>query len=98
MEDGNAIAHRISKSHASYSEVDTQALYDRKLVERTDRGIGYPSCTAIKNSGCKACETCPLFQKGKSPLNIRPEVTATVDWPEFLRRVRSSKGRARPPR
>jgi hypothetical protein len=73
MEDGNAIAHRISKSHATYSEVDTQALYDRKMVERTDRGIGYPSCAAVKGSGCKACATCPLFQKGKSPLNIRPE-------------------------
>ena len=82
MEDGNAIAHRISKSHASYSEAHTQALFDRKLAERTDRGIGYPSCAAIKGSGCKACETCPLFKgKWKSPLNIRPEVTATLTGP-----------------
>ncbi len=79
MENGNAIAHEISKGHVSYSEVDTQALYDRKMVDRADRGIGYPSCEAIKGAGCKSCATCPLFAKGKSPLNIRPVVTATVN-------------------
>jgi hypothetical protein len=79
MENGNAIAHAISKGHATYTQDDTQALYDRKVAERHDRGIGYPSCSAIKGAGCTACETCPLFAKGKSPLNIRPVVTATVN-------------------
>lgn len=78
MENGNAIAHQVSKGHASYSEVDTQALYDRKVAERADRGIGYPSCAAIAGAGCKSCATCPLFSKGKSPLNIKPAVTAAV--------------------
>lgn len=78
MENGDEIAHTISSGHPTYSEVDTQALYDRKMAERHDRGIGYPSCSAIAGAGCKACASCPLFQKGKSPLNIRPEVTATV--------------------
>ena len=76
MENGNAIAHEISKGHRDYTKVDTQALYDRKMAERHDRGIGYPSCAAIKGSGCKSCATCPLLAKGKSPLNIRPEVSA----------------------
>lgn len=79
MENGNAVAHAVSKGHSSYSEADTQALYDRKLAERADRGIGYPSCSTIKGAGCKSCETCPLFAQGKSPLNIRPVVTATVN-------------------
>lgn len=79
MENGNAIAHQVSQGHASYSQVDTQALYDRKVAERADRGIGYPSCAAIAGAGCSACKTCPLFAKGKSPLNIRPAVTATVN-------------------
>jgi hypothetical protein len=70
MEDGNDIAHRVSKDHPEYSEVDTQALYDRKVAERTDRGIGYLSCGAIAGAGCEVCKTCPLFQKGKSPLNL----------------------------
>src|ERR1700735_5448308 len=78
MEGGNGIAHTISSGHATYSEADTQALFDRKLAQRTDRGIGYPSCRTIKGAGCKACETCPLFAQGKSPLNIRPVVTAAV--------------------
>jgi hypothetical protein len=75
MENGNAVAHAISKGHPEYTEVDTQALYDRKMAERHDRGIGYPSCAAIKANGCSSCEACPLRDKGKSPLNIRPELT-----------------------
>lgn len=78
MENGNAIAHAISKGHEAYSANDTQALYDRKVADRADRGIGYPSCATIAGAGCEACKTCPLFAKGKSPLNIRPVVTATV--------------------
>lgn len=79
MEDGNALAHKISSGHKSYSKDDTQALYDRKMAERHDRGIGYPSCAAIAGAGCEACKTCPLFSKGKSPLHIRPDVTAKVN-------------------
>lgn len=78
MENGNAVAHAISKEHPSYSPVDTEAMFNRKMAERADRGIGYPSCAAIAGAGCTACATCPLFAKGKSPLNIRPAVTATV--------------------
>jgi hypothetical protein len=71
MEGGNAIAHAISEKHATYTQADTQALYDRKVAERHDRGIGYPSCATIKGAGCSACATCPHFAKGKSPLNLR---------------------------
>ena len=73
MEGGRVYAHEISKGHATYTPADTDAMFDRKLAERTDRGIGYPSCAAIAGAGCKACQTCPLFAKGKSPLNIRPD-------------------------
>jgi hypothetical protein len=78
MENGNAIAHEISKGHVGYTAADTQALYDRKVADRADRGIGYPSCAAIESAGSKHCQGCPLFPKGKSPLNIRPVVTVTV--------------------
>jgi hypothetical protein len=70
MENGNVFAHEISKGHASYSEVDTQTLYDRKLAERVDRGLGWPSCATISGAGCKSCATCPLLNKIKSPLNL----------------------------
>ncbi len=95
MENGNAIAHEISKGHTTYTADDTQALYDRKIAER-ERGVGYPSCRAIEGAGCKACLTCPHFTKNKSPLNIRPTTTAgtggtpthqannqsNADWPD----------------
>ncbi len=76
MESGRAFAHEISKGHATYTPADTDAMFNRKLAERTDRGIGYPSCSAIAGAGCKACARCPLLAKGKSPLNIRPAVAA----------------------
>lgn len=78
MENGDAIAHLISKGHAEYAPVDTQALYDRKVAERTNGGIGWPSCSTFEANGCTSCAGCPLKPKGKSPLNIRHEVTAPV--------------------
>jgi hypothetical protein len=81
MEEGRVYAHEISKGHATYSPADTDAMFDRKLSERHDRGLGYPSCSTIAGAGCKACQTCPLLGKVRSPLNIRPAVTATVSSP-----------------
>lgn len=80
MENGNEIAHEISKGHAAYTAADTQALYDRKVADRADRGIGYPSCSAIAGVGSEHCKACPHFAKSKSPLNIRAlkAVTAAV--------------------
>jgi hypothetical protein len=86
MENGNDYAHAISKKHETYSPSDTQALYDRKIAERADRGIGYPSCAAIAGNGCKLCAACSHFPKGKSPLNLTaPVVTATVTKQEGSR-------------
>ena len=83
MENGYDIAHQISSNHVAYSEADTTAMYNRKMADRIERGVGYPSCATIQGHGCKSCETCPLVGQGKSPLNIRPEgrVTATVKPP-----------------
>src|SRR5258705_2733755 len=78
MEHGNDYAHQISKGHSTYSPDDTQALYDRKIAERADRGIGYPSCAAIAGNGCKLCATCPHFARGKSPLNLAAPVVAAT--------------------
>jgi hypothetical protein len=79
LQDGEAIAHQISRGHHDYTPTDTQAMYDRKLAERTKRGIGWPSCAAIAGAGCKACQACPLLGKGKSPLHLTKPVTATVN-------------------
>src|SRR5881396_3236633 len=48
MENGNALAHEMSKGHAQYTFTETQAQYERKVAERQSRGLGYPSCATIK--------------------------------------------------
>jgi P4 family phage/plasmid primase-like protien len=112
MENGNAIAHQISEKHATYDQAGTQALYDRKVADRAERGIGYPSCAAIAGTGSEHCKTCPHFAKGKSPLNIRPEVAApslggtqtdqanvnrlVLSADDHLGRARIYRGRTRP--
>jgi hypothetical protein len=78
LEGGDAIAHEISKGHRDYTPADTQAMYDRKLAERSERGIGWPSCATIANAGCKACRACPLLKMGKSPLHLTKPDTAAV--------------------
>ena len=80
MEAGDTIAHKISSGHQSYVETDTTALFKRKVAERASSAVlGYPSCDKIAGAGCKSCAKCPLLGKVKSPLNIRPIVTATVN-------------------
>jgi hypothetical protein len=79
MKKGDQIAHTISKGHAGYTPDGTQEMYDRKVAERAANGaLGFPKCATIAGAGCKACASCPLFPQGRSPLNIRPVVTATV--------------------
>jgi hypothetical protein len=70
MENGNALAHRMGRDHAGYTPESTEALWDRKIRERKNRGLGWPSCSAIQAAGCKSCATCQHFSKGKSPLNL----------------------------
>jgi hypothetical protein len=81
MEKGEEIAHLISNQHDEYSTDETTAEYDRCVVDRAEKGIGWPSCDTIAKAGCKSCATCPLLGKVKSPLSIRPIVTATVNDP-----------------
>jgi hypothetical protein len=70
MENGRAYAHEISKEHTTYTPAETDALYDRKVAERRDRGLGYPQCSTIQGAGGKSCATCPHLKNGKSPLNL----------------------------
>lgn len=76
--DGYALAHIMGDKHPGYSKETTDALWDRKLAERKDRGLGWPSCNAIQAAGCTRCAACPHFGQIKSPLNL----TATYVPPE----------------
>jgi hypothetical protein len=66
---GRADAHRMGNQHAGYSKENTDEFFDRKDRERTDRGLGWPSCATISATGSTACKNCALFAQGKSPLN-----------------------------
>ena len=70
LESGHALAHKMGNRHTEYTSETTEGLWDRKLRERKDRGLGWPSCNAIQASGCGSCTTCPHFTQGKSPLNF----------------------------
>lgn len=70
MDDGRRWAHYISRGYATYSKDETDKMYDRKAVEREQHGLGWPSCSAFENEGCKQCRGCPFHGKIKSPLNL----------------------------
>jgi hypothetical protein len=63
------LVESIKRARAG-SQQSTDELFDRKEREKADKSLGWPSCRAIRDSGCKACETCPQFSKGKSPLHL----------------------------
>jgi hypothetical protein len=67
--EGKRGANIMAKGHPGYTQESTDELYDRKARERDEKNLGWPSCQTISGSGCKACQTCPHFSKGKSPLN-----------------------------
>ena len=69
LEDGQKLAHTLSKGYKSYSKDETDAMFARKRSDR-EAGIGWPSCTAFENAGCLSCSTCPLKGSIRSPLNL----------------------------
>ena len=68
-ESGRADAHRMGNKHPGYTQASTDGLFDRKEREKAEKGLGWPSCQTISASGCTACQACPHFKKGKSPLH-----------------------------
>lgn len=72
-DNGRDDAHRMAMGHPDYVEETTDALYDRKLREREEKDLGWPSCASIRNAGCSSCGTCPHLTKGKSPPSFTPK-------------------------
>lgn len=70
MEDPLKVAHRVSYKHSGYVASDTDAMFARKMADREQRGLGWPSCTTFENNGCKLCATCIHKGKIRSPLNL----------------------------
>lgn len=78
LENGNAVAHALGSQHPGYDRESTEALWDRKLRERKDRGLGWPSCRKIAGEGAAACRTCPLLSLDKHPLSFTEPVAEEV--------------------
>lgn len=70
LKDGHKLAHRLSKDYPTYTKEETDAMWDRKVGERRENGLGWPSCRAIQSEGCKLCATCVHLPKNKSPLHL----------------------------
>lgn len=70
LEHGNGLAHRMARGHPEYHHDQTEALWERKLAERRDHRLGWPSCRSIQGEGCTHCAACPHLATGKSPLNL----------------------------
>jgi Family of unknown function (DUF5906) len=77
-EGGRADAHLMGSGHPGYTNESTDERYDRKVREKTEKSLGWPSCSAIRTAGCTACEKCPHFNKGKTPLHFARPTTALV--------------------
>lgn len=78
---GDVLAHEIGNAHPGYTAASTDAMFERKLKERQQKGLGWPSCKAIENEGCTLCKTCPHYGKIKSPLNLVTSTNSSAQTP-----------------
>jgi hypothetical protein len=81
-------AHVMANGHPGYSQESTQELYERKLKDRADRGLGWPACATIAAGGSTACPTCPHLAKGRTPFHYarpqpQPNVAPSNNLPPF---------------
>lgn len=85
LDEGREIFHVLSKGYPTYSPGETDKMFDRKLIEKADRDLGWPSCAAFEGEGAN-CKTCPFYGKLRSPLNLcertKPPVLAPDMGPE----------------
>ena len=76
LDDGRRLFHYMSKGHKTYEAAGTDAMFDRKVNDRSEHSLGWPSCVALESAGCKSCALCPHKGKIRSPLNLtRPAAT-----------------------
>lgn len=69
-EKGDVNAHLMARGHPEYTKESTDELFERKVNERDERDLGWPSCNAISGAGYTGCQSCKHFGKGKSPLSF----------------------------
>lgn len=80
LEDGRGALHLMSNKHPGYSAKETDELFDRVEANQKKRDLGWPRCSKIAGYGAKECQSCPLLQQDKSPLNFA--MAAANDVPD----------------
>jgi hypothetical protein len=70
MENGRTFAQEFSKGYSSYDPDEVDRMFDRKTVDKAARDLGWPSCQAFENEGCKQCAGCNLKGTINSPLKL----------------------------
>lgn len=70
VEDGRDALHLMSKGYPGYTPRETDDMFDRKVREKKEKNIGWPSCQSFHQYSAPECAACPLRGQGKSPLNF----------------------------
>lgn len=73
--DGRAVAHEMSKGHPNYTTKETDEMFDRKVRERQDRGLGWPKCSTFSRESTH-CAQCPHFPADKTPFHFPTSSTS----------------------
>lgn len=68
-QDPAGIAHAMSDGHPSYVPHDTDAMLQRKIAEKANRNLGWPSCAQF-NLLHPACAACPFLKDNRTPFHI----------------------------
>src|SRR4029077_9694637 len=62
-------AHRLSQGYADYDEAEVDRKLSEKQTAIAANNLGWPLCATFNSP---QCQTCPMFQLGKSPLHFVP--------------------------
>jgi hypothetical protein len=70
LDGGREIFRALSKGYKGYTREETDRMFDRKLEEREEKDIGWPSCQKFEEYGSQQCAGCPHKGQIRSPLNL----------------------------
>lgn len=81
LEDGRDAFHEMSNLHHTYTPAETDRTFDRLMLTKSRRDVGWPGCEKFASYGCAECQNCPLRVHNKSPLNfiLRTQPAASPD-------------------
>jgi hypothetical protein len=73
LEGGREIYHKLANGYPTYTPEESDRMFDRKLKDRAEFNLGWPSCKTFEGEGAK-CSSCPYYNRLRSPLNLAERV------------------------